>query len=335
MKAYLRAQSLWSVLESDAEPTPLVANTTVAQRRQYDEEVAKKPWALTSSNSKKALSFLCFQTDKHLPTTSEEEQSTRTTKDDNGGSGNGIDNVSPLVPPLISDSTFFIHTGSGNGNVSRLLLPNRKKVFELCAEKNAIDELISLAIGPNKIANLYPMFMVNGFRFHTRARALGKKTQNSGVLVRGDDSYDSKEYYGVLEHVYELSYIGNRKVYLFKCTWWDVARLGRGYKIDKYGFVSVNTHCSLNTNEPFVLASQAEQVFYVKEIMNEDWLFVVKTSPRDLFNMPNGDELIWDEQVEASQQLQIESNVQSNDEIDVNEEVFEMNLHKMILSQKA
>ncbi|KAF7826429.1 putative disease resistance protein [Senna tora] len=47
MKAYLRAQSLWSVLESDAEPTPLVANTTVAQRRQYDEEVAKKPWALT------------------------------------------------------------------------------------------------------------------------------------------------------------------------------------------------------------------------------------------------------------------------------------------------
>ncbi|KAF7802613.1 uncharacterized protein G2W53_041724 [Senna tora] len=204
----------------------------------------------------------------------------------------------------------------------------RARVFELCAEQNATDELISLAIGPNKIANLYPMFMVNGFRFHTRARALGKKTQNSGVLVRGDDSDDSKEYYGVLEHVYELSYIGNRKVYLFKCTWWDVARLGRGYKIDKYGFVSVNTHCSLNTNEPFVLASQAEQVFYVNEFMDEDWLFVVKTSPCDLFNMPNGDELIGDEQVEASQQLQIASNVQSNDEIDVNEEVFEMNLHR-------
>ncbi|KAF7839387.1 uncharacterized protein G2W53_007869 [Senna tora] len=162
--------------------------------------------------------------------------------------------------------------------------------FRARVQRNATDELISLAIGPNKIANLYPMFMVNGFRFHTRAR--------------------------------------NRKVYLFKCTWWDVARLRRGYKIDKYGFVSVNTHCSLNTNEPFVWASQAEQVFYVKEIMDEDWLFIVKTSPCDLFNMPNGDELIGDEQVEASQQLQIESNVQSNDEIDVNEEVFEMNLHR-------
>ncbi|KAF7811959.1 hypothetical protein G2W53_032935 [Senna tora] len=128
------------------------------------------------------------------------------------------------------------------------------QVFELYAERKATDEFISLAIGPDKIANLYPIFIVNRFRFHTRTRALGKKTQNSGVLVRGDDSDDSKEFYCVLEHVYELSYIGNRKVYIFKCAWWDVARLGRGYKIDKYRFVSVNTHCSLNTNEPFVLA---------------------------------------------------------------------------------
>jgi len=49
------------------------------------------------------------------------------------------------------------------------------------------------------------MFMVNGFRFHTRDRAIGKKTQNSGVLVRGDDFNSEKEYYGVLEHIYELS----------------------------------------------------------------------------------------------------------------------------------
>ncbi|KAF7800550.1 uncharacterized protein G2W53_045030 [Senna tora] len=64
---------------------------------------------------------------------------------------------------------------------------------------------------------------------------------------------------------------------------------GRGYKIDKYGFISVNTHCSLKTNGPFVLASQAEQVFYVNDIVDEDWLIFVKTSPRDLFNMPNED----------------------------------------------
>ncbi|KAF7823787.1 uncharacterized protein G2W53_021931 [Senna tora] len=163
------------------------------------------------------------------------------------------------------------------------------RVFELCAEKKATDELISLEVGPDKVAKLYPMIMVNGFRFHTRARALGKKTQNSGVLVKGDDLDTAKEYYGVLDHIYELPYMGNRKVYLFKCAWWDVSLLGRGYKIDKYDFISVNTHCSLKTNEPFALASQAEQVFYVNDIVDADWLIVVKTSPRDLFNMQDED----------------------------------------------
>ncbi|KAF7832267.1 uncharacterized protein G2W53_014600 [Senna tora] len=97
-----------------------------------------------------------------------------------------------------------------------------------------------------------------------------------------------KEYYGVLEDVYELNYIGNRKVYLFKCHWWDVAHFERGYKVDKYGFVSVNTKRSLNTNEPFVLASQAKQVFYFDDISDPGWLVVVKTNPRDLFEEMTG-----------------------------------------------
>ncbi|KAF7800909.1 uncharacterized protein G2W53_044597 [Senna tora] len=125
------------------------------------------------------------------------------------------------------------------------------RVFELCAEKKATDELTSLAVGLDKVAKLYPMIMANGFRFHTRARALGKKTQNSGVLVKGDDLDIAKEYYGVLDHIYELSYRGNRK-----------------------------------------------------------------TSPRDLFNMPDEDVVGRDEQGEAYQQSRTELNVQTNDEID-------------------
>lgn len=147
--------------------------------------------------------------------------------------------------------------------------------------------------------------MVNGFRFHTKE--LVRKTQNSGVLVRGDDSDYNKEYYGVLEDIYELRYVGNRKVHLFKCHWWDVALLGRGYKIDKYGFTSVNTHCALNTNEPFVLASQSEQVFYLKDMVDKDWLVVVKTNPRDLFNMPEVEETVMNE--EAYQQEEVECNI--------------------------
>ena len=195
------------------------------------------------------------------------------------------------------------------------------QVFKLQSQGHASPELVSLAVGPLRVVNRYSIFMGNGFRFHTRERVLGKKTQNSGVLVRGDDSDPMKEYYGVLEHIYELSYVGNKKVYLFKCHWWDMARLGRGYKIDKYGFTSVNARCSLKTNEPFVLASQAEQVFYIDDIVDKDWLVVVKTSPRDLFNMPqtyddrdDDNELLCNE--EAYQQMEIESNIQPNNEVD-------------------
>ena len=164
--------------------------------------------------------------------------------------------------------------------------------------------------------------MVNGFRFHTRAHGIGKRTQNSGVLVRGDELNPKKEYYGVIEQIYELSYVGNKKVYLFKCHWWDVSKEGTGYKIDKYDIISVNAGGSLSTTEPFVLASQAEQVFYVDDMSKEGWLVVVKTNPRDLFNMPAQDESDDDlEELEAYQQLEVEGNVLHNDNDEVNIDV--------------
>lgn len=57
--------------------------------------------------------------------------------------------------------------------------------------------------------------MVSGFRL--KKKELVRKTQNSGVLVKGDDSDSNKEYYGVLEDIYKLRYVGNRKIHLFKC----------------------------------------------------------------------------------------------------------------------
>lgn len=166
----------------------------------------------------------------------------------------------------------------------------------LSAQRCVSDELISLAVSLAPLVHRYKTCMVNGFRFQTKE--IMRKMQNSGVLVRGDDSDCTKEYYGVLEDIYELQYVGNKKVYLFKCHWWDVAHLGRGYKIDKYGFTSVNTHYALNTNEPFVLASQSEQVFYLNDMVDKDWLVVVKTNPHDLFNMPEvKDETLLNEDV--------------------------------------
>ncbi|OIT36080.1 hypothetical protein A4A49_58901, partial [Nicotiana attenuata] len=204
-------------------------------------------------------------------------------------------------------------------------------IFVLSAQGRVNDELIRLAVGPAPLVYRYSTFVVNGFRFHTKELALRRKMQNSGVLVRGDDSDSNKEYYGVLEDIYELSYVGNRKVYLFKCHWWDVARLGRGYKIDKYGFTNVNTRCALNTNKPFVLASQLEQVFYLDDMVDNDWLVVVKTNPRDLFKMPDNDDNcvdIEDEELlneEVYQQKEAEFNtLYTNDQ----QNIVEVSLHR-------
>ena len=39
----------------------------------------------------------------------------------------------------------------------------------------------------------------------------------------------------------------------------------------------------LYNDEPFVLASQAKQVFYVKDSNESDWYTVIQTQPRDLY----------------------------------------------------
>ncbi|KAI9120320.1 hypothetical protein K1719_007353 [Acacia pycnantha] len=191
----------------------------------------------------------------------------------------------------------------------------RSRVGVLSKQGHVSPDLRSLSIGPLKVVNRYSMFIGNGFRFHTKDRAIGKKTQNNGVMVKGDDINADKEYYGVLDHIYELSYIGNRKIYLFKCHWWDVAHYDKGYKVDKYGFTSINTQCSLQTNEPFILASQAEQIFYVDDLVRPSWLVVVKTNPRDLFNMPidkdndvSGVNVVMVDEV-AYQQLVVDLNI--------------------------
>ena len=66
---------------------------------------------------------------------------------------------------------------------------------------------------------------------------------------------------------------------------------GRGCKKDEFGFPLVNFSRLINTgdqliDEPNVLASQVLQVFYVEDVRHkEDWAVVVKTKPREVFDV--------------------------------------------------
>ena len=84
-------------------------------------------------------------------------------------------------------------------------------------------------------------------------------------------------YYGVLTEVVELHYLGGNRSFYSSVI--DVINDGRGIKRDEFGYISVNFTRMLYTDEPFVLASQAKQVFYVKDSNEFDWYTVIQTQP--------------------------------------------------------
>lgn len=72
-----------------------------------------------------------------------------------------------------------------------------------------------------------------------------------------------------------------------------------GYKVDTYGFSMINATCKLKTNKLYILAPQAEQVYYVRNIKESNWQVVVKTMPRDFYDISDDD--IRDEQCQENE----------------------------------
>ena len=96
--------------------------------------------------------------------------------------------------------------------------------------------------------------------------------QNSGVSVDGHLDHfcsaldnnliqASMPYYGVIEDIWELDYY-EFKVHVFKCLW--VNGNTRVHK-DKMGFTLVDLQKVAYNDDPFIMAVQARQVFYVQD----------------------------------------------------------------------
>ncbi|KAJ1390448.1 Transposase-associated domain [Sesbania bispinosa] len=150
-------------------------------------------------------------------------------------------------------------------------------------------QLKELSRGPNVVAKRFSGYLINGYRFHTMKRDARRKTQNSGVtLVSLTPSFASSKdenpkiepipYYGAIIDIIELDYYGHFNFVLFRCDWFEVEE-------DKYGLICVHFNKRCYQDDPFVLASQVHQCFYVQDPLNENRHYVMKTMPRDVFNM--------------------------------------------------
>ena len=123
-------------------------------------------------------------------------------------------------------------------------------------------------------------------KFHTKDSNTTRKTQNSGICVVTESS---ATYYSVLIDIIELNYSDKYQYVLFKYQWVDVIS-GRGCKKDEFGFPLVNFSRSIHTSdqlidESYVLASQVSQVFNMEDVRHKDWVVVVKTKPREVFDV--------------------------------------------------
>ena len=73
------------------------------------------------------------------------------------------------------------------------------------------------------------------------------------------------------------------KCVLFKCEWFDPT-VNRGVRYSKFGVVDINATRRYNKFEPYILASQADQICFIPYLRIRQsgisWLAAIKVTPR-------------------------------------------------------
>ncbi|CAI8601252.1 unnamed protein product [Vicia faba] len=180
---------------------------------------------------------------------------------------------------------------------------NQREDFIQWFETRLMDEKVTewlkvLSRGPNDVVRRYSGYVINGYRFHTTNREARIKTQNSDVtleavtqVLRNAKDENPKKicvtYYGAIKDIIELDYYGHEKYVLFKCDWFVDEK-------DKYGSPLVYFNKKCYKNDPFVLASQVQQCFFIEDPLNKNKHYVLNALPRESFDM--GESLSTDAQ---------------------------------------
>jgi len=123
-----------------------------------------------------------------------------------------------------------------------------------------------LARSPSSTILTFQGYEINGNTFYTIAQDKKSTNQNSGVRFDAAKDNGGKDtYYGYIEEIWELDYGPSFKVPLFRCKW--VKLTGGGVNVDQqYGMTTVDLNNLGYRDEPFVLAKDVAQVFYVKDM---------------------------------------------------------------------
>jgi hypothetical protein len=148
--------------------------------------------------------------------------------------------------------------------------------------------LHQMSYGFSTLVHCYGCYDVNGYRFRSEQYENGRSgltTCNTGVCVSSyDDSGNILDYYGVIQDIIKIVWQGSMQLelVLFFCYWFDPTQGVR--HTDNLGLVEVKHTSRLSNFDPFVMASQVTQVYYLpyafkkREDLNEWWV-VHKVAP--------------------------------------------------------
>ncbi|PRQ48023.1 hypothetical protein RchiOBHm_Chr2g0106121 [Rosa chinensis] len=159
---------------------------------------------------------------------------------------------------------------------------------------DATDQLYCLACKPDVRAHTYTGCIVDGVRFHTKDLDDRRTTQNSGIYVPGVFVGGTHDYYGVLLNIVRLRYVDMHHIFLFKCKWFntdETKRDARKRVQRDYNLMSINSSFVWYEDEPFILASEAHQVFYLDDYkLGPEWKVVQKVQMRHVWDVPEVDD---------------------------------------------
>ena len=123
-------------------------------------------------------------------------------------------------------------------------------------------------------------------------------------------------FYGIVREIWDLDY-NMFNICVFKCDWVDSKN---GVKVDELGFTLVDLSKIGHKSDPFILATQAQQVFYVEDQVDPRWSIVLSRPKMELFDI-EGDDNIADNCMEHHPFANGMPNIKSFDEVEDYDEI--------------
>jgi hypothetical protein len=146
--------------------------------------------------------------------------------------------------------------------------------------------IFALSQGAEHCLMTYQAYDINGYTFYTEEKDSNCDYQNSGVTMEAYTGDVKQRYYGRIEEIWELSYAGE-KVPMFRVRW-----AKNVVKEDRYFTTMVIPEAKSKTaganvtakNEPWVLASQVDQCFFITD-PTKPTRVVVRRGKRNIIGM--------------------------------------------------